>query len=485
MTLFILLFLLFCAIAAIIFLCFKLQAGHFQAHDWEKDYTALRQEQSDIEKALAGIRGQKAVAVADIEAVDTELRQAQEKCGLQIPLSPEDFIDWLRKLEQAARAQGEALLCADERASCLAKAEELQQILQQCRLSLRFLNSDNADFYALVSAAEEKVETITALREDIKRQEEKQQEILAEQRRITQNLEQNQQQALQTEKEWQALLQEYFNGQIDSAIIKDKLPLLSESVPLKAAAEQKEQAIKRLQTDLAELHRRLPCIEAEKNAVEAALARQQEEVNALDEHHSRAVAARAEAGKALRDISGGDAVAELEQRKQTLILEMQQQAENYWRQELGWQLAQAAKIAYRKAHRGPMMLAAEHAFAALTGGAYPALQTRPAGDKEILQAVARDNTVKETPEMSKGTRFQLYLALRAAVYEDLLNKNIHMPFFCDDIFESFDEERTRAACRLMQHIGQKGQAIYLTHHRHVADIAREICGDNVTLHTID
>lgn len=86
--------------------------------------------------------------------------------------------------------------------------------------------------------------------------------------------------------------------------------------------------------------------------------------------------------------------------------------------------------------------------------------------------------------MSKGTRFQLYLALRAAAYEQMASNGTVLPFFCDDVFETFDEKRTRAACGLMHRIGQTGQAIYLTHHQHVVDIAREVCGGEVSIHAL-
>jgi uncharacterized protein YhaN len=86
--------------------------------------------------------------------------------------------------------------------------------------------------------------------------------------------------------------------------------------------------------------------------------------------------------------------------------------------------------------------------------------------------------------MSKGTRFQLYLALRAAAYEQLVAQGTRLPFFCDDIFETFDEARTSAACRVMQTIGRSGQAIYLTHHRHVVEIAQKVCDTPPMLHEI-
>ena len=86
--------------------------------------------------------------------------------------------------------------------------------------------------------------------------------------------------------------------------------------------------------------------------------------------------------------------------------------------------------------------------------------------------------------MSKGTRFQLYLALRAAAYEQMVSQGLKLPFFCDDVFETFDENRTRAACKLMERIGSGGQSIYLTHHLHVVDIAREVCEAPPTIHEI-
>ncbi len=70
---------------------------------------------------------------------------------------------------------------------------------------------------------------------------------------------------------------------------------------------------------------------------------------------------------------------------------------------------------YRDAHRSGMLAATEQAFKELTNGAYGQLKTVPTRNGDILQAVqTSDMTLKEAADMSKGTRFQLYLALRAA-----------------------------------------------------------------------
>ena len=47
---------------------------------------------------------------------------------------------------------------------------------------------------------------------------------------------------------------------------------------------------------------------------------------------------------------------------------------------------------------------------------------------------------------------------------------------------TFDEERMRAACRLIERTDRSGKTIYLTHHKHVVDIAQEVCETELVLH---
>ena len=41
--------------------------------------------------------------------------------------------------------------------------------------------------------------------------------------------------------------------------------------------------------------------------------------------------------------------------------------------------------------------------------------------------------------------------------------------------ETFDNFRAEEALRLFAEMGKLGQVIYLTHHRHLAEIAKEVC----------
>jgi len=199
---------------------------------------------------------------------------------------------------------------------------------------------------------------------------------------------------------------------------------------------------------------------------------------------TQATEARVAAEQALAQVTGDAGIARLSERRATLELQMEEAALDHLELSLGHRLAEEAIRRYRDAHRSAMMTATERSFAALTRGAYTRLTSQPDGQGETLLAVDAQGSAKRVAEMSKGTRFQLYLALRAAAHEQLVAQGTCLPFFCDDIFETFDEARTSAACRVMERIGRSGQAIYLTHHRHVVDIAQAVCDTPPTLHRI-
>ena len=209
-----------------------------------------------------------------------------------------------------------------------------------------------------------------------------------------------------------------------------------------------------------------------------------EDLESVEQRLEIAIEMRTAAHKDLSAVTGDADVAALTEQKATLEAEIEETALKFLETDFGLRLAEEAIRRYRDSHRSSMMDATEKAFSELTNGKYTRLTTRPEGQSEILLALDAAGMAKQAHDMSKGTRFQLYLALRAAAYEQLASQGVCLPFFCDDVFETFDEERTQAACRVMERIGQTGQAIYLTHHRHVVDIAKAVCSSDVVVHEL-
>ncbi len=145
------------------------------------------------------------------------------------------------------------------------------------------------------------------------------------------------------------------------------------------------------------------------------------------------------------------------------------------RLKLGAAAAEQALRAYRDRHRSSMITRASQAFATISRGAYTGLAAQPEKDGEILIALAAGGGSKEAAELSKGTRFQLYLALRVAGYYEFVISRQPVPFIADDIMETFDDFRAEEAFRLFGEMAQVGQVIYLTHHPHLCEIARQVC----------
>jgi len=191
------------------------------------------------------------------------------------------------------------------------------------------------------------------------------------------------------------------------------------------------------------------------------------------------------ANESLSAVTGDDAVVQLAERRAHLLLEIGEGAIDTLRMRLGKEAVLDGVRRYRDRHRGSLLDGARDAFVALTLERYADLQTRP-DDKgeERLRAVSLDGRSLETDQLSDGTRFQLYLALRIAAYHEYATHRVPLPFVADDVMESFDEARTAAAIGLLAGMGRKGQVVYLTHHRRVVEIAREVCGERVQVHEL-
>jgi uncharacterized protein YhaN len=189
------------------------------------------------------------------------------------------------------------------------------------------------------------------------------------------------------------------------------------------------------------------------------------------------------AADAVNAIGDDDAVARIEERRRTVSLEIEEKAVRYLKLRIGVAAAEQALRIYRDRHRSSMMAQASEAFHTISRGNYRSLATQPDKDADMLVAVSADGGSKIASALSKGTRFQLYLALRVAGYHEFASSHRPVPFLADDIMETFDDFRAEEAFRLLAGMSKVGQVVYFTHHQHLCDIARTVC-PSVTIHEL-
>ena len=214
---------------------------------------------------------------------------------------------------------------------------------------------------------------------------------------------------------------------------------------------------------------------ADRPALELELIDQQARFDDQDGRARDLFAQHSKAADQVAAVGGDGAVARIEEQRRTILLEIEEGALRYLRLRVGAAAAEQALRAYRDRHRSSMMERASQAFQTISRGAYSGLSTQPERDSEILVAIGADGGSKLASDLSKGTRFQLYLALRVAGYHEFARLRPALPFIADDIMETFDDFRAEEAFRLFADMAGVGQVIYLTHHRHLCDIARKVC----------
>jgi uncharacterized protein YhaN len=222
----------------------------------------------------------------------------------------------------------------------------------------------------------------------------------------------------------------------------------------------------------------------DQGSLEAELIDQKARYEDQDDRTRDLFAAKNKAEDRIAAVVGDGSVAAIDAKRRTTLLTIEDKAVAYLKLRLGAAAADNALRAYRDRHRSSMMARASESFALISRGAYSKLVTQSSGGSEILIANGADGSSKIASELSKGTRFQLYLALRVAGYHEFARAHAPPPFLADDIMETFDDFRAEEAFRLLAGMAGAGQVVYFTHHRHLCEIAKSV-EPTVTIHNLD
>jgi uncharacterized protein YhaN len=162
-------------------------------------------------------------------------------------------------------------------------------------------------------------------------------------------------------------------------------------------------------------------------------------------------------------------------------------AERYVRVRLAHGVLAREVERYRERHTGPILRNASSLFEELTGGAWSRLEADlDEQDKPVLMCVRSDGDRVGVAGLSAGTRDQLYLALRLASLEQLGTGRELLPLVLDDLLVHFDDDRARAALRVLGAFARgTTQVLLFTHHSKVCDLAREVLSaDHLRIHRL-
>jgi uncharacterized protein YhaN len=138
-------------------------------------------------------------------------------------------------------------------------------------------------------------------------------------------------------------------------------------------------------------------------------------------------------------------------------------------------LLEDTRAAVARDHQPPVLREASRWLARLTEGRYLSITT--AVDEARLEIHEQDGQLWKPERLSRGTREQVFLALRLALVRDLGRHDVTLPIVMDDALVNFDDTRAQAAARtLVEFLAEQGgerQMLVFTCHAHVATMFHE------------
>ena len=197
---------------------------------------------------------------------------------------------------------------------------------------------------------------------------------------------------------------------------------------------------------------------------------------------SRALGAeQARAQALLAKVDGSSRAARADADRQDAIARMAQAVEAYIKAHTASRLLKWSIEQYRQTRQGPMLALASGIFSSLTGGSFMRLMVDFEGDSPRLKGLRPDGKTVGVAGMSEGSRDQLYLALRLAAMDMHVSQSRPLPFIADDLFINFDDRRSAAGLHALGELSRKTQVLFLTHHEHLVEVARDVLGPSLNV----
>ncbi len=164
-----------------------------------------------------------------------------------------------------------------------------------------------------------------------------------------------------------------------------------------------------------------------------------------------------------------DRASELRQRDAQLVAEVDRVAADWAIHRAAAVLLDEAAERFQERHQPAVMRTASTYFRRLTEGAFDRVlrPVEPGATRFICERANGDRLAPEA--LSRGTREQLYLALRLAVIRESVATRPALPVVMDDVLVNFDPARLERALEVISDVAATHQILYFTCHESLLD----------------
>ncbi len=202
-------------------------------------------------------------------------------------------------------------------------------------------------------------------------------------------------------------------------------------------------------------------LEQESRALTEQLEHMEHQCNALREERGRNE-------NALEQLTGEEESSALRIRRHTLLEQLQSCAREWSRLTLAATLLNRTRQKFERERQPSVIRHAKRFFADVTGQRYTGLFA-PIGEHSITVTDANGSS-KKPSALSRGTREQLYLALRFGLILEFGEHAERLPVVVDEALVNFDPERARLAAAALARLAVTNQVLIFTCHRNIANM---------------
>ena len=181
----------------------------------------------------------------------------------------------------------------------------------------------------------------------------------------------------------------------------------------------------------------------------------------------------------LAQLTGEEESSALRIRRNTLLEQLREHAREWSRLTIAESLLEQTRQKFERERQPSVIRHAQEFFSGVTGQRYNRLYA-PIGEQTITVTDSTGAT-KQPGELSRGTREQLYLALRFGLIREFGEHAERLPVVVDEALVNFDPERAKQAAQAFAELAKTNQVLVFTCHPATADMFSNVGAQRVDI----
>ena len=179
----------------------------------------------------------------------------------------------------------------------------------------------------------------------------------------------------------------------------------------------------------------------------------------------------------LERLTGEEESSRLRTRRETLVEQLRECAREWSKLAVAEALLEKTRQKFEEERQPRVVQHAQEFFSHITGQRYERLFV-PIGDRTVTVMDGTGGT-KQPEALSRGTREQLYLALRFGLVREFGEHAERLPVVVDEVLVNFDPDRARLAAEAFAALSETNQVLVFTCHPGTADLFAQAAGAQV------